>query len=393
MNKSNKKIPLMLPFLEAEEMEAVIRPLQSGWVTQGPEVLAFENEFANYVGSKYACATSNCTSALHMALLAIGVKKGDEVITVSHSFIATANCIHYCNATPVFIDIELDSYNIDISQITDAINERTKAILCVHQMGRPCNIEGLLKIAQKHNIPVVEDAACAIGSEVKVGSHWKKIGSPQGEIVCFSFHPRKILTTGDGGMITTNNENYDKYFRLLRQHGMSISDIERHKLKQVNRESYKLIGFNYRLTDIQASIGRAQLKKLPIIIANRRRLAERYMELLSQNKHIKLPSENNWLKSNFQSFCIRISEQFNRDEIMQKMLDDGISTRAGIMNIHTEPAYNIKKRDYPLFKISGNDGLPKSEIASKHSIILPLYHQMEEVDQNRVVNALNKAIH
>ena len=177
----------------------------SGWVTQGPEVAAFEREFAEYVGAPHACAVSNCTTALHLALLAVGVGAGDEVITVSHSFIATANAIRYCGATPVFVDIEPGTLNMDPALIEPAITERTKAILCVHQLGMPCDLARIVEIGRRRGIPVIEDAACAIGSEILWNGRWEKIGKPHGDIACFSFHPRKVITTGDGGMLTTAN--------------------------------------------------------------------------------------------------------------------------------------------------------------------------------------------
>ena len=202
-----KSIAFSRPTLGREESEAAGRAIASGWVTQGPEVAAFENEFASAVGAKFATAVSNCTSALHLALRAAGVGEGAEVITVSHSFIATANAIRHCGATPVFIDIEPHTFNLDPQLIEGAISPKTKAILCVHQLGMPCDMESVMRIARRHHLFVIEDAACAVGSEINFNGIWEKIGKPHGDAACFSFHPRKILTTGDGGMITTNNLN------------------------------------------------------------------------------------------------------------------------------------------------------------------------------------------
>jgi len=235
-------------------------------VTQGPEVAAFEQEFASAVGAAHACAVSSCTTALHLALLACGVSEGDEVVTVSHSFIATANAIRYCGATPVFVDIEPQTFNLDPQRLEAAIDATTRAILAVHQLGMPSDLERILAIANRHGIPVIEDAACAIGSEIRWQGGWQRIGRPHGSIACFSFHPRKLLSTGDGGMLTTNDAAMDAQFRLLRQHGMSVPDTVRHAASQVIAENYPVLGFNYRLTDIQAAIGREQLKRLPDIV-------------------------------------------------------------------------------------------------------------------------------
>src|SRR5262245_1718886 len=191
------RIPITAPWLDEQELAAVARPLKSGWLTQGPEVAAFEKEFAEWVGAAHACAVSNCTTALHLALLALGVGPGDEVITVSHSYIATATSIRYCGATPVFIDIEPATLNMDPTVIEAAITPRTRAILCVHQIGMPCDLGAILPAAHARGIPVIEDAACAIGSEILWAGEWLRIGRPLGDIACFSFHPRKVITTGD----------------------------------------------------------------------------------------------------------------------------------------------------------------------------------------------------
>ena len=206
-----ENIPIAKPWIGEPEAEAARRAIMSGWVTQGPEVAGFEQEFAAYVGANYACAVSNCTTALHLALLAVGVQPKDEVITVSHSYIATANSIRYCGAIPVFVDIEPQTYNINPVLIEDAISNRTRAILIVHQMGMPCDLKAILAIAHRYNLPVIEDAACAIGSEILWDGQWEKIGKPHGDIACFSFHPRKVITTGDGGMITTNNDGVPEF--------------------------------------------------------------------------------------------------------------------------------------------------------------------------------------
>jgi perosamine synthetase len=385
MSKPLTTIPITKPWLDESEAEAAKRPIMSGWVTQGPEVLAFEREFAAYVGAPYACAVSNCTTALHLALLAVGVQPGDEVITVSHSYIATANSIRYCGATPVFVDIEPQTFNINPLLIEMAITSRTRAILVVHQMGMPCDLQAILGVTRQHNLPVIEDAACAIGSEILWDGKWQKIGQPQGDIACFSFHPRKVITTGDGGMLTTHNSNWDQQFRLLRQHSMSVPDTVRHGAKQVIFESYPTLGYNYRMTDVQAAIGQEQLKKLPEIVERRRFLAAQYFEKLADISGLKLPSEPTWARSNWQSFCVRLPEHCDQRRVMQILLDEGISTRRGIMCAHREPAYQ------ELVQHSGNTHLAESEQAQDKTIVLPLFHQMTEQEQNRVVEVLRIA--
>ena len=397
MSEKIQTIPIAKPWMGEAEAEAAKRPILAGWVTQGPEVVAFEQEFATYVGAKHACAVSNCTTALHLALLAVGVQPTDEVITVSHSYIATANSIRYCGAIPVFVDIEPQSYNINSMLIEDVITERTRAILVVHQIGMPCDLKANLEIAHRYNLPVIEDAACAIGSEILWDGNWEKIGKPHGDIACFSFHPRKVISTGDGGMLTTNNPEWDKQFRLWRQHGMSVPDTVRHGAKQVIFESYPMLGYNYRMTDIQAAVGREQLKRLPEIVERRRYLAQRYQELLADVPGLKLPTEPAWGKSNWQSFCVRLPETSDQVKVMQMMLDAGISTRRGIMCTHREPAYqqeawSCQRKQHTCDCQPGScQRLIESEQAQEQAIILPLFHQMTEAEQQRVVEVLQGA--
>jgi dTDP-4-amino-4,6-dideoxygalactose transaminase len=377
-------IPIAKPVLEEAEAEAAREVVLSGWVTQGPQVAAFESEFAAQVGASYACAVSSCTTALHLALLAIGVGAGDDVITASHSFIATANSIRYCGATPIFVDIDPRTYNIDPRHVAEAITPRTRAILAIHQMGMPCELAALLAVAARHNIAVIEDAACAAGSEIRVNGEWEPIGLPRGDIACFSFHPRKVITTGDGGMLTTSNPEFDRAFRLFRQHGMSVSDTVRHGSPQVVFEDYVAIGYNYRMTDIQAAIGRKQLERLPELVSRRRAVAARYQELLGNIEGLFLPLEPEWARSNWQSYCVRLPDRVDQKRVMQELLDQGIATRRGIMCSHREPCYadETPRRD-----------LRQSELAQDHAILLPIYAQMTEADQLIIANALRSALH
>jgi len=391
-------IPVAKPWMDEAEAAAVRRPILSGWVTQGPEVAAFEREFAAAVGAPHACAVANCTVALHLALRAAGVRAGDEVITVSHSYIATANSIRYTGATPVFVDIDPGTFNMSPALVEQAITPRTRAILCVHQMGMPCDLATLLTIAQRHNLPLIEDAACASGSEILWEGRWERIGKPHGLIACFSFHPRKVITTGDGGMLTTADAKLDAQFRLWRQHAMSVPDTVRHGASQVIFESYPTLGYNYRMTDIQAAVGREQLKRLPAIIARRRELAAGYVERLSGVPGLRLPVEPEWARSNWQSYCVRLPAGCDQRRVMQRMLDARVATRRGIMCAHREPAY--REEAWSCGAGPGPCGcepghcrrLAESEQAQDTAILLPLYHHMTEADQDRVCAALSVAV-
>jgi len=376
-------IPVAKPVLGAGEADAARDAVLSGSLIQGPQVAAFEQEFAQAVGAKYACAVSNCTTALHLALLAVGVRPGEEVITVSHSFIATTNAIRYCGAVPVFVDITPGTFNLDPNALAVAITRRTRAILCVHQMGMPCDLKQILAIARAHRMPVIEDAACAVGSEIRLNGTWHMIGRPHGDIACFSFHPGKVITTGDGGMLTTSHANYDRLFRVWRQHGMSTPETVCHGAATVIFEDYPVLGYNYRMTDVQAAIGRSQLRRLRPIVARRRTLAARYRQLLEQLADVCPPEEPAWARSNWQSYCVRLPAGAAQRTVMQVMLKSGVATRRGVMCAHLEPACVGIPRLQPL---------TASEQAQAECVVLPLFPQMSDLDQEHVVAALQGAI-
>jgi perosamine synthetase len=379
-------IPISKPLLGQPEVDAVQEVLLSGWISQGPKVAEFEQAFASAVGAKYACAVSSCTTALHLALLTVGVKPGDLVITVSHSFIATANAVLYCGAKPAFIDIDPKTLNMSAQALREFLKTHGRdgmgAILAVHQLGMPCDLQHILEIANEYSLPLIEDAACAIGSAISLdkGKTWERIGKPHGDIACFSFHPRKVLTTGEGGMLTTNRADYDKQFRLLRQHGMSVSDLVRHRSKELVIEQYDCLGYNYRMTDIQAAIGLVQLKRLPAIIEDRRRVDQLYRCHLRAIPWLILPEEPPYAKSNWQSYPVRLTADAPcmRNQLIQKLMQQGMMCKPGVMNAHQEKVYqNIKVL------------LPESERARDEVILLPFPPNLDEETVIHIAKAIS----
>ncbi len=372
-------IPIAKPYLTKEEAQAAYDTILTGWITQGPKVQEFEKKFAEYVGAKYAVATSNCTTALHLALIVAGIKAGDEVICPSMSYIATANCIKYVNATPVFAEVDKD-YNLNPKHVESLITNKTKAILVVHQIGMPADIDAFKTLCNNHKLILIEDAACAAGSSYK----GKKIGS-HSDLVCFSFHPRKVISTGDGGMICTSREDYANRIKLLRQHGMSVNDRERHTASKIIFEEHLELGYNYRMTDIQASVGIKQLEKLDWLLAERRKIAFKYHEAFKDNKGLELPIEKAGYESNYQSYSIYLNEGVNikRNDLMQVLLDKGIATRRGIMCSHREPAYI---NEYKGLK------LPISENLQDRSILIPIFVPMSDEEITQVVRGLKEAL-
>ena len=321
------------------------------------------------------------------------------MVTVSHSFIATANAVRYCGAIPVFVDVEPDTFNIDPALIDGAISERTKAILCVHQLGMPCDLAAIVAVARRRGIPVIEDAACAIGSEILYDDRWERIGRPHGDIACFSFHPRKLLSTGDGGMLVTRDAALDGRFRLLRQHGMSVSDTARHSSSQVLFEEYPTLGFNYRMTDIQAAIGREQLKRLTAIVERRRLLAARYHTALAGMRGVRPPVEPAWARSNWQSYTVLLDPGHDQRHVMQRMLDAGVSTRRPAMNAHREAAYptgtwfcGVSRQACTCGGPGGCECLRTGEAIQDSGVVLPLFHQMTDAEQETVLRSLGAAL-
>lgn len=376
MSGSAPRIPITVPCVGEEEALAAAAVVRSGWLTQGPKVAEFESAFAQYCGTKHAVALSNCTTALHLALVVLGIGPGDEVICPSMSYIATANSIVHAGATPVFADVDPRTFNLDPDAAEAAITPRTKAIMPVHQIGMPADIDRFLALGDKYGVKIYEDCACAIGSRYKgrpIGGHT--------ELACFSLHPRKIITTGDGGVITTNNSAYAARLKTLRQHAMSISDTARHGAAKVIIETYDEVGYNYRLTDVQAAIGIEQVKRLDWIVQRRRELAHAYNAALADHPWLKTPYEPDWAHSNYQSYAVTLTENApcSRNELMQRLLEQGIATRRGIMLAH---------REKPFRNARGIQNLAASECASDHSVLLPLYPGMTRTELNAVTDAL-----
>jgi perosamine synthetase len=370
-------IPITRLYVGEEEAAAAAEVVRSGWLTQGKKGEQLEKMVSEYVGARYAVATNSCTTALHLALIAAGVRPGDEVICPSFSFIATANAILYAGAKPVFVDIDPKTYNIDPKLIEDAITPLTSAILPVSQIGLPADIPSVMAIARKHKLKVVEDAAPSFGSTIE-GNF---IGNLS-DLTCFSFDARKILTMGEGGLITTNDEEAAKRLRSIRAHAASTSTVERHASGGAVFEEYPELGYNYKLTDIQAAIGVVQMGKADTIINERRRLALRYNDLFAGDSRIETPFEPEGYRHVFQSYCVRLSAAKSRNTVMNELAARGVATRR-IMAIHLEPFYR---------KLFPGISLPVAEDASANSMLLPMFVGLTNSEQDEVVGALLEAL-
>lgn len=373
-------IPITKPCLGEEEAEAAAAAIRTGWIAQGPLVAAFEQALATRLGVEHVIVTSNCTTSLHLALLCGGIGAGDEVIVPSFTFIATANAVLYAGARPIFVDVDPRTFTIDPREIEAAITPRTRAIMPVDQIGLAADLDPILEIARRHDLRVIEDAAPSLGATYR--------GRPVGAIspmTCFSFHPRKSITTGEGGAIATNDGEVAARARVMRSHGASISDLARHRADTITIEDYEELGYNYRMTDVQAAIGIEQLKKLDDILARRRRLAERYNTLLAELDGIATPYTPDYGWHTYQSYCVRLDPAriAPREEVMARMLALGVATRRGVMAIHEEPYYAGR---------FGRVSLPVTEAATRHTLLLPLFATMTEDEQDRVVEALGRSI-
>ena len=371
-------IPVMRPWLGAEEAAAAAEAVSSGWVAQGPRVAEFEGAFASAIGAGYAVAVSSCTTALHLALIAAGIGPGDEVVVPSLSFIATANAARYVGAVPVFADVDEITQNLTPTTVEPCLTPRTRAVILVDQAGVPADLDAMQDLCGPRGITVVEDAACAVGSVYR--------GGPVGagaNLATFSFHPRKLLTTGEGGMLVTPDPDVAARLRRLREHGMDLSAAARHASRQPVIEHYMELGFNFRMTDIQAAVGLVQLGKLDRLIARRRLLAQRYQQLLGGIPGVRTITDPAYGTTNYQSFWVLLPDDFpvSRDELLQQLAQAGVSARRGIMAAHLEPACESFTQD----------PLPVTERLTARTLILPLFHELTESEQDIVVSVIVSA--
>ena len=372
-------IPVMRPWLGAEEAAAAAEAVASGWIAQGPRVAEFEQAFASTIGAGHAVAVSSCTAALHLALVVAGVGPGDEVVVPSLSFIATANVARHVGAVPVFADVDEATQNLTPATVEPCLSPRTRAVILVDQAGVPADLDAMRALCEPHGITVVEDAACAVGSRYD--------GRPVGaraELAAFSFHPRKLLTTGEGGMLVTPSRDVADRLRRLREHGMDLSAAARHASHQPVIEHYVEPGFNFRMTDIQAAVGLVQLGKLGKLVARRRELAQRYQQLLAEVPGVRTIADPAYGTTNYQSFWVLLPDDFpvSRDELLQHLADAGVSARRGIMAAHLEPAYEG----------CAHRPLPITERLTARTLILPLFHELTEAEQDSIVSVIAAAV-
>ena len=362
------------PFFGKEEAEAAAAAVASGWVVGGPRLAEFEQRFANLCGAKHAVGVSSWTTGAFLVLRAWGVGPGDEVIVPSLTFIASVNVISHAGALPVFADIDGATFNVDPADIARKVTPRTKAILPIDQIGLPCDIDAVNRLAQHHELRVLDDAACAFGSR----NRGRPVGS-LADVTVFSLHGRKVVTTGEGGVIVTNDGTLAERLRMLRHQGMSLSDYARQNTRPTQFETYPEIGYNFRITDIQAAIGLKQLDRLDEMLRRRREIAERYGAALRNHPALAPPFVPEGLEPNWQSYQIslRPSTSLGRSEFMDRLFDLGIPTRRGVMASHLEPPYK---------KLGAK--LPVTEAVAGSTLQLPMHAGLTLEQQDRVIEGL-----
>jgi dTDP-4-amino-4,6-dideoxygalactose transaminase len=375
-----RRLPITRPFIGEEELEAVQIPLRSGWLVQGPMVAEFERKFETFTGIGHALATSSCTTALHLAVAALGLKPGDEVIVPAFTWVATANVVEYMGARPIFCDVDLETFNIDVSQIESKITPRTVGIIPVHLFGLAADMAPIKAIADEHALWLIEDAACAFGALY----HDRHVGSI-GDLGCFSFHPRKSITTGEGGMVTTESDELATTISSLRDHGASKSDFDRHRgAGSYQLADYNMLGYNYRLTDLQAAVGSVQMDRASWILGERIRCAESYDRMFEDAGWLRTPHTPAGLRHAYQAYvCLfqpetptldnvdRLNDRRNR--LMMDLEAQGIATRPGT---HAAFAQGFYASKYGLTRTD----FPNSYLAERLSLAVPLFPQMDAAD-------------
>ena len=369
-----KEIPLTRPYFDGDEIEEIKKVLDSGWVAQGPKVKEFEGDVARKIGSKYAVAVTNCTAALHLALLSSGISSGDEVLVADYTFPATGHAVLYCRANPVFVDINPDTYNIDPEKIEHLITNKTKAIIPVHTFGQPARMDEIIDIARNHDLTVIEDAACALGAQYK-----GKYAGAIGDIGCFSFHARKGITTGEGGMLVTNNEEIAEKARHLSTFGMT-SAWEREKKVKFSVPEFVDVGYNYKMSDITAAIGVVQLRRLEKIIERKRTLAQYWDVRLDEIEGIKKPYTDSDTISIYQSYVALLDPTIGRNKMIQDLLSRGIQTQIGTYASHMQPVYHAPQM------------CPCSQDIFHRAISLPMYYTLQETEIDVVAETIQHII-
>lgn len=371
-------IPVFKPYFDDDELQEIKKVLDSGWVAQGPEVKKFEEDVTKYLGVKYAIAVTNGTSALHLALRGLNIDNDDSVLVADFTFPATGHAVLYCGASPIFVDVEYNTYNIDPTLLERNINSTTKAIIPVHTFGQCCKMDEILEVANKYNLKVIEDAACAFGAKYK-----NKFAGTIGDVGCFSFHARKGITTGEGGMVITNNKEVADKVRHLSVFGMATA-WDRHKNESSSSDfmipEFTDVGYNYKMSDITAAVGIAQLRKIDLIIKRKQDRAKYYDELLKDVELITIPYVDNFVSHVYQSYIAIVDKSINRNMLITNLLKKGIQTRNGTYACHIQPVYDSYNK------------CPVSLDIFNRSLTLPLYVDLEWSDMRKIAQELKQSL-